>query len=290
MNLSTRVASRYLTALAAASLLSIGVATAAPASAQTTASRHAVGYLQLAHLSPNTPPVDVYLYSFGNPKAMIVLKHVSYGTVSPFETVASGDYTVAMRGAGAAPSTKPVLSTSVDISPGGAYTVAGMGPEAGLRLEVIKDRLSAPKGRALVRVIQASLRQHVVSLQAGQQDLTSDQAFATISPYRTLKPGRWHLRAAGGDERATAKVGLHADGIYTLVVMDDPGHLAIATLEDAAGSKLAPSGGADTGFGGTANPPSAMSSAMLPWAAVLAAGLALILGGLTRRRTRPHGR
>ena len=43
-----------------------------------------VGYLRLAHLSPNTPPVDVYLYSFGHARAMIVLKHVGYGTVSPY--------------------------------------------------------------------------------------------------------------------------------------------------------------------------------------------------------------
>jgi len=41
------------------------------------------GWIQLTHLSPNTPPVDVYLYSFGDAKAMLVLKHVAYGTVSP---------------------------------------------------------------------------------------------------------------------------------------------------------------------------------------------------------------
>ena len=56
-----------------------------------------IGWLQLAHLSPNTPAVDVYLYSFGKAHAMIVLKHVSYGTVSPYEPVRSGEYTVAMR-------------------------------------------------------------------------------------------------------------------------------------------------------------------------------------------------
>src|SRR6516164_7469171 len=76
------------------------------------------GWIQLAHLSPNTPPVDVYLYSFGGSKAMIVLHHVGYGAVSPYEQVATGEYTVAMRGAGAPPSSPPVLSTSVSIAAG----------------------------------------------------------------------------------------------------------------------------------------------------------------------------
>jgi hypothetical protein len=57
------------------------------------------GWVRLAHLSPNAPPVDVYLYSFGNPRARLVLHHVSYGMVSPYEEVPAGDYTVSMRSA-----------------------------------------------------------------------------------------------------------------------------------------------------------------------------------------------
>src|ERR1700733_7363415 len=65
-------------------------ASAAPAGAS-------VGWIRLAHLSPNTPAVDVYLYSYGDPSAMTVLKAVAYGTVSPYLKVATGEYTVAMR-------------------------------------------------------------------------------------------------------------------------------------------------------------------------------------------------
>src|SRR6516162_3174514 len=72
---------------------------ASAASAATGAATHRAGHtgwIRLAHLSPNTPPVDVYLYSFGGSKAMIVLHHVGYGAVSPYEQVATGEYTVAM--------------------------------------------------------------------------------------------------------------------------------------------------------------------------------------------------
>ena len=92
------------------------------------------GWIRLAHLSPNTPPVDVYLYSFGDPKAKTVLKHVAYGDVSPYMKVASGEYSVAMRAAGAKTGSPPVLSASVHIPPGAAYTVAGLGPAKALRL------------------------------------------------------------------------------------------------------------------------------------------------------------
>src|SRR5271155_712537 len=96
----------FLLASASVVLGMLGYATpAASASAST-----GTGWLRLAHLSPNTPPVDVYLYSFHNPNAMIVLHHVAYGTISGYETVAAGEYTVAMRGAGAVSSSPPVLS------------------------------------------------------------------------------------------------------------------------------------------------------------------------------------
>ena len=83
--------------LLAASTLLLGVPAAAASAASSAAA--GTGWIRLAHLSPNTPPVDVYLYSFGNSDAKIVLHHVAYGEVSPYEAVTAGDYSVAMRAA-----------------------------------------------------------------------------------------------------------------------------------------------------------------------------------------------
>lgn len=264
--------------LAAAACLALGtLALAAPAA---TASA-GVGWLRLAHFSPNTPAVDVYLYSFGNPSAQIVLHHVSYGTVSPYEQVAAGEYTVAMRGAGAAASSKPVLSTSVDVVAGHAYTVAGMGPASGLRLQVIPDLLVTPTGKSLVRVIQASLQQQKVTVTAGSQTLASDLPFADVTAYRTVSPGTLAVRAAGSSESTTANITLAAGTLHTIVILDDPGHLAIDNLTDAAGSKVMPAGAAQTGYGGTAARP---GGPLLPWVAMGSLGLLLILGGAFRLR------
>jgi Domain of unknown function (DUF4397) len=272
-----------MTRIAAACALAFGVlwlmAPAASASG-------GVGWVRLAHLSPNTPAVDVYLYSFGDPSAQLVLHHVTYGTVSPFEQVASGEYTVAMRPNGAPASSKPVLSATVHVVAGHAYTVAGMGPASGLRLRVIPDRLSTPAGKALVQVIQASLQQHVVRVTAGSKVLASKLAFGQVTSYRTVSPGTVPVRAVGETESAHADVTLAAGTVQTIVVLDDPGHLALDTLLDAAGSKVPPAGGAATGFGGTAARPGA---ALLPWLLTAGAGLLLVGGGVARlrRRRRP---
>ena len=99
-----------LVMLAMAALLLIGATAAVSASAAVSAA--GTGWIRLAHLSPNTPAVDVYLYSFGDSTAELVLHHVAYGTVSPYEPVSAGIYSVAMRAAGASPTSAPVLSAA----------------------------------------------------------------------------------------------------------------------------------------------------------------------------------
>lgn len=259
-------------------------ASTASASASAASSSAGTGWLRLAHLSPNTPPVDVYLYSFHNPNALVVLHHVAYGTISGYETVPSGQYTVAMRGAGAAPSAPPVLSTTVDVHPGGAYTVAGMGPANGLQLQIFKDRLTTPRGKALVRIIQASLVQHRVTVTAGHKVLVRNLKFATVTSYVAVPAGTWKVKAAGVSERTSASIDLVAGTIHTIVVLDDPGRLMLDNLVDAAGSRVIPSVPPATGLGGTASRPAPSS---LPWLLLVAGGLLLCAVG-ARWVIRPH--
>jgi hypothetical protein len=264
-------------------------APAAPAT-PASAAKSGFGWLRLAHLSPNTPAVDVYLYAVGEPVARIVLRHVAYGTESPYERVRAGEYTVAMRAAGAPPASKPVLSTLVNVAAGHAYTVAGMGPFKALRLQVLADRLTTPPGRALVRIIQASLLDKQVSVRIGSATIAPKLEFGTATSYVALKPGTLTVHVAGAAANASSRVAFPAGSIHTLVVLDDPGRLTIQVLEDAAGSTAAPVGAADTGFGGTAARP---GPALLPWVAAALVGLMLTVGGsalLRARRAGAHAR
>jgi hypothetical protein len=265
--------------LLAASALLLGIPAAATAFAGSATS--GTGWIRLAHLSPNTPAVDVYLYSFDDSKAMIVLHHVAYGTVSPYESVRAGDYSVAMRGAGASATSQPVLSTSVTVAAGHAYTVAGMGPESGLRLQVLDDDLTTPTGQALVRVIQASLKQQVVKVTLGSSVLASGLKFGNVSAYRTVSPGTETVTVTGD---AGSSVTLAAGTVHTLVVLDGASGLEVVSLEDASGSGKPPLGGVSTGFGGTA--PHGPGSPV-PWLVAIGAGSLLALtGGLRLRRNR----
>jgi len=262
-------------------------AVAAPGSADTAAhvpapARMGTGYLRLAYLSTDSRSVDVYLYSFGRAGAAAVFRHVSYGTISRYRAMTSGDYTVALRQAGSAATTKPVLSATLDVTAGDAYTVAGLGPQAGPRFQVIADRLSCPPGRALIRVIQASLRQPRVSVAFGGRSLARHQAVSSVTRYQTVRPGTYTVRAIGTSERARSRVTLAAGSIDTLLVFDRPGHLAVTALKPAAGRRVVPRGAAATGFGGTAPKPGGPA---LPWLVLAGAGLLLLtVAGIIRFR------
>ncbi len=267
---------RYvLAAIAVMLLASLGGAAPAWASPGT-------GWVRLAHLSPNTPAVDVYLYSFGDSHARLVLHHVSYVMVSPYQEVPAGEYTVSMRPAGAPPAEHPVLSTSFWVRNEGAYTVAGMGPASGLRLDVLKDTLTLGTGRALVRVIQASLRDHVVRVALGGLVLARKLRFGSVTSYQSVTAGSRIVRVTGESGGASLRLRLASDTVHTLVVLDGAGRLRLIDLQDAAGSRVLPRGGAATGLGGTAPRP---ASSPLPWLGVIAAGG--LLAGLGIRARRP---
>jgi uncharacterized protein DUF4397 len=269
---------RRIALLLAASALLLGIpaaATATVTSGAVTSSSAATGWIRLAHLSPDTSAVDVYLYSFGDSTAHIVLHHVGYGTVSPYEAVTAGDYSIAMRPAGASAASQPVLSATVTIAAGHAYTVAAVGPRSGLRLQVMDDDLTTPAGKALVRVIQASLRQRAVTVSWDGKVIVSKLPFAAVTAYQAVSPGTETVTASGASSGdASSTITLAAGSVHTLVVLDGAGGLEIANLEDAAGSAQLPVGGAATGFGGTA--PHGPGSP-LPWLVVIGAGALLAL-------------
>jgi hypothetical protein len=256
-----------------AAVLAYGASAAVPAMAATSST----GWVRCANLSPGNPAVDIYLLAFGNSGNPTVLKHVAYGEVSSYMAVPSGEYTVAMRSVGASASSPPIVSTNFMVSGGTNYTVASLGPAAARRLEVLKDAMAAPKDQALVRVIQASLKQDQVTITDGGQALAQQLAFGAVTSYMSVSPGPQNVQfSASGQQTAMAET-LVAGSVHTIVVLDGSSGLKVDTLTDAAGSADAPTGGAATGFGGMAPPAPAGS---VPWLATLAAGFLLMAAGV----------
>jgi hypothetical protein len=247
-----------------------------------------VGYVRLAHLSPDTPDVDVYLSAVtgGTPQRF---PGVGYGTVSTYLTVPTGTYAVSMRAAGAPATDPPVLTTNVTVAAGKAYTVAGVGKHADLGLKVIEDDLSLPPaGRAKVRVVQASVRAPVMTVSiAGGATIADNIAFATTTDYLDVAPGHWTLRAqgAGGTPSSTLTATLSAGNVYSLIVLDaKTGNGLTAQLRsDAQRTGTVPTGGVATGAGGTSGRRAAVPVALAAAVLVLAAAGLVLWRRPTRR-------
>jgi hypothetical protein len=278
----------------AASLLAIVlIALAVPLSLAPSASAANVGYIRLAHLSPDTPKVDVWLTSFRDKKFSEVVRSVPYGTLSPFQRLQPGTYNVSMRSPGAAADSKPLLTTNLRVKPGGAYTVAGVGRRANITLKVLNDDLSAPApGTARLRLVQASSAAKVVDVTTSTgRSLVTDAAFPSATSYVSIPAQRWTLTVGpkqGGALSATRTVDLKAGAIYTLLLLDkklDDVQLVVRT--DSAGTPNTPVGSVAAGLGGAA-PSQPGSSPVRPLAAVVAVlllGIAMYVG----RPARPRG-
>lgn len=216
-----------------------------------------VGYVRLAHLSPDTPDVDVYLSTVGSSAAPKVFPGVGYGVVSTYLTVPTCTYAVAMRAAGAPASQPPVLTTNVTVAAGKAYTVAGVGRHADLGLRVIDDDLTPPPGgQAKVRIVQASVHAPVLSASiSGGTTIASGIAFATTTGYFDVTPGRWRLLVSGTNNGPSSTVAVHLQpgDVYSLLVLDNKsGGLTAQLRVDAGRQGTVPNGGVPTGAGGSA--------------------------------------
>ncbi len=197
-----------------------------------------MGWIRFGHLSPDTPPVDVCVCSFGSSGAQIGLPKVGYGDASPYEAVSAGEYSIAIRAAGASASSQPVMSTRVTVIAGCAYTVAAMGPESGLRLQVLEDQLTTQPGEAAVRIIQASLKQQTVSkVSRGGRVVARRVAFATVVDYQPIPPGIWTIVAHTPTGTAQQHVPLYPGTVDTLVILDGAHGLEIRVLQDAEGQR-----------------------------------------------------
>src|SRR5690348_6443323 len=238
---------------------------AVPAAARTPASS-APAYLRLAHLSPDTPTVDVYVTSAADPSRNFTVPGVGYGAVSDYKPLPPDNYVISMRPAGAPASSPPVITTSVDARPGAAYTVAGTGRSADLGLTVLTDKLSIPPaGKASVRVINAALT--VPSADVGPANgpvWAQGVKFGTETDYVDCPLGDWDLKVSGGDTSTNVPLTLEQNSSYTVLLVDKGNGLQPEVKRDSTGAGTVPTGGVQTGLGGAAG-----------WDARLAGGLAL---------------
>jgi hypothetical protein len=224
------------------------------------------GYIRLAHLVPDNLPCDMYIQlNSVDGKVLKSLPSVKYGTVSDYQLLPVGTYAVSMRKPGDPVSARPVLSTSVTVSEGRAYTVARIGAPSKPEARVIEDDRALPSGnQAKVRVLQAAQRTVDVTVadagvNAGVNGgvnggvIARSVAFATATGYQGVDAGDRTLRVQpAGGQPTTVRAEVAAGSVYSLLVLEGANGAVTADLRtDAKREGAVPRGGVETGAGGS---------------------------------------
>ena len=244
--------------------------------------------LRIAHLSPDTPAVDVALAPLPGGGAPLddpgpaIATGLSYGDLSQYRDLAPGSYALSVRRADSSPRTPPALSLRIDLPPGNARTVALSGSFADLSPTVLTDDLSAPApGTARVRVLAAAAGAPTVDLTLpGGGAPARALPFGETGPWTAVPAGPSTARLGNGSGApAELPLDLRAGSVDSLLVLDDAdGGLTLRVVVDAAGPAAVPARPVAAGGGGTAG-----TTSRLPAAALAGAG-ALLLAGLRGRR------
>ena len=211
------------------------------------------GWVRVGHLSPDTPPVDIYIAALDGSERETIRK-AAYGTLSQYSNLQPGEYTVAMRPAGAEASSAAMLSWTVRVDAGSAATVLAVGKRDQLRNAIVTDDLTPPtSGNAKVRLIQGAPSQAKVDVTAvGGPALARGVAYGTATGYAEVPMGRWTLEVKG-DVTSSATVDAESASVQSLLVLDKPGGgFEVKAVTDGSGIAAMPTGGVETGAGGTA--------------------------------------
>jgi len=255
---------------ATALVVAVAVALFAPVAM---AQEEETAQVRVAHLSSDTPSVDVYL----NDEPVEGLQGVAYGTVSPYLEVPAGTQNVKVYAAG--DTSAPAIEADLELAGGAAYTVGAVGlvGDETLTAQVYEDDLSAPaSGNGKVRFVHASPDAGPVDIvPEGGEALVEGLEFPNASPYAEVPAGEYtiNVNAAGTDTAATmADASVASGGVYTAFAVGttEAGNLGVILTQD--GGELAETGG-----------PSPVALAAAAGALVLA--LAATGGLFLRRRT-----
>jgi hypothetical protein len=238
------------------------------------------GWIRFAQFVPSAGPVDVKV------DGTVIATDLSFRGVTGYSMVSTGVHTVTVTSSSARAGAAPLVTGRADVTNGGAMTVAAVASTGvkssahgsvagGFALQFFRDNLSAPApGHSKVRVIHtipgaprvnAFLTSAIVS--ANKTLVLGPVGYGQASPYVSVLSGTYQVevKALNGE---TVAVGhnwpVPAGNVISIVVVETPSGPSIEVLSDAASATSDPTGGVQTGFGGTAQRASLASTMMLP--------------------------
>ncbi len=140
---------------------------------------------RVAQVSPDTPPVDVYV------DGVLVETGMAYGRIGEMRSAGrSGAVLIAVRLAGTSPETLPLLSAEVYLTPGVPTVIAIANTLEHLQIGAYPIPLAnVPADRARIHVIHAIPGAPRIGVRAEREIVTNELGYLEDPPFRDVMPG-----------------------------------------------------------------------------------------------------
>ena len=243
------------------------------------ASAASPSFVRVIHASPDVGTADVFV------DGAMLLSSFQFGAVTHYVSVPAGPHKVQIalvgKGINAA-----VISETLTVSPGVAYTVAAVGTQAtGLSLEVFIDSNLLSPGTAKLRVYQLSPNGGSIDVSSQGQTIMSGVSYQGASDYITLPVGAYTFDVGSSAYSTTLPVSatLSANTVTSIFAVGlyngNPQIQIVSSQEQGL------PGVPNTGSNPNASPQPGSVQPFAPWAWPLAGVALLLLGsGVFMRR------
>jgi len=265
-------------ALGVFTLLAVFCVQASPVSADSPS------FVRIIHAAPGIGTADVFV------DGSVLLSSFQFAAVTGYATVPPGPHKVQIalvgKGSGAA-----VLTQTLAVSPGAAYTVAALGTQAtGFSLQVFTDNNQIATGKAKVRFYHLSPGIGSVNVSNGTNTVVSGLAYPQASDYLTMPAGAYTFNVSSTQSSTTLPVSatLQANmitSVFAVGMANGTPPVQIVTAQ-TTGLPGSPNTGSDPNP--SAAPGSGSSQVPVFWLFGIVALLAFGSGALTRRLTGAH--
>lgn len=232
--------------------------------------------LRILHASPEAPAVDVYLND------EVAVEGAEFKSATDYMEVPAGEHTVEIYATGTKGEQDPVISTTLNVKAGMAYTAAAIDNLDNIQLKAIQDSMEASEDMAKIRVGHFIPGAPAVDVgPIGGDALFSGAEFPMVTDYMEIDPGSYDLEVRTTDGTQLIDLSgtnVEAGKVYSAFAVGTADNPEVLLLQDSAAM---PTMMPATGFGGAAD----QSSNALMYAAilgVLAMGAGFIL---TRKRS-----
>lgn len=182
------------------------------------ADQHDQAKVRIVHASPDAPAVDITV------NGETVVENAEFKAATDYLMVPAGEHEVSIFAAGTVAEGNPVLTATLKVEAGKAYTALAVNKLESLEVAVLNDDMTTTSGKAKVRVGHFSPDAPAVDVAVSGGDVLFPNApFKAVTDYAEVDPATLNLevRVAGTEDVVLSlpNTELKANTIYTVLAV-----------------------------------------------------------------------